>query len=154
MTDDRTIAEFLTYLTHERKFTPATIASYQSDIECFYRYLFEAETRDDQVDLPLIRDFLMGELRRGVGKRSLRRRVAALRHYYEYLTEHDFVKNNSFRLVSAPKIGVKLPQVLFPEQVAALLEANRRRSDDLALRDAAILELLAGSGLRSANWEL
>jgi integrase/recombinase XerC len=90
----------------------------------------------------------MGELRRGVGKRSLKRRVAALRHYYEYLVDHGLAKNNPFRLVSPPKIGTRLPQVLFPDQVASLLAANRRRTDPLAGRDEAILELLSGSGLR------
>jgi integrase/recombinase XerC len=145
---NRTIAEFLNYLTHERKFSPATIAAYQSDIEGFYRYLFEAQTRDDAVNLPLIRDFLMGELRRGVGKRSLRRRVAALRHYFEYLVDHEVMTNNPFRLISAPKTGIKLPKVLFPDQVASLLAANRQRTDLLSERDTAILELLASSGLR------
>jgi len=145
---NRTTAEFLEYLTHQRKFSPATVRSYQLDVGRFYEYLHSVNMKDDRVDLTTIRDFLMQQRQTGVGKRSLKRRLSGLRHYYEYLRDHGHVKSNPFKLISSPKAGSKLPQVLFAEQVEWIITSCKQRSDELALRDVALLELLYTSGLR------
>ena len=145
---NRTTAEFLSYLTHQRKYSPATVHSYQLDIARFYDYLHQVNRRDDRVELATIRDFLMSQRQAGVGKRSLKRRIAGLRHYYEYLRDQGHVTSNPFKLISSPKAGTKLPQVLFIEQIEWIIKACRERSDQLALRDVTLLELLYTSGLR------
>lgn len=145
---NRSLAEFSEYLIHQRKFSEATNSSYISDIERFYSFLLEVDRRDDDINLPLIRDFLMEQMRQGISRRSLRRRIAALRHYYEFLIERGLASNNPFRLISAPKTGTHLPKVLYAKQVEALLDANRKRTDALMIRDQALIELLYTSGLR------
>lgn len=145
---NRTTAEFLEYLTHQRKFSPKTVQSYQLDVARFYEYLLSVSKRDDHVDLSTIRDFLMNERQQGVGKRSLKRRLSGLRHYYEYLRDHGHVKSNPFKLISSPKAGSKLPQILFIEQIEWIIKACKERTDELALRDTALIELLYTSGLR------
>ncbi len=145
---NRTTAEFIDYLTHQRKYLLTTVDSYRRDIDLFYSFLHEKQLLDHQVNLKVIRDFLMSELQRGVGKRSLKRRIAALRHYYEFLVLNHYQTSNPFQLIVAPKIGARLPKTLFIEQIEWLLEATKKRTDELAKRDTAILELLYTSGLR------
>ncbi|HAK05468.1 MAG TPA: tyrosine recombinase XerC [Firmicutes bacterium] len=145
---NRTTAEFLEYLTHQRKYQEATCKSYQADIDCFYAYLLTTNTLDTQVNLRTIRDFLTTELARGISKQSLKRRLSALRHYYEFLLGQGYVTTNPFMLIGAPKVGSQLPQVLFVEQIEWIIKANRKRTDELAIRDDALLELLYTSGLR------
>jgi len=145
---NRTTAEFLSYLQHQRRFQPATLDAYRRDVAIFYAYLFEVKVLDTDVQLRHIRDFLSNEMKRGVGKRSLKRRLAALRHYYDFLVNEGHLQFNVFSLVSAPKSGQKLPHILFQEQIVHLIEETKKRLDTLMPRDVAILELLATSGIR------
>jgi len=145
---NRLTAEFLEYLRHQRRFTPATIDAYSRDIGLFYTFLNEQNVLDKDVTLRHIRDFLGEELKRGIGKRSLKRRLAALRHYYDHLTSDGIVAFNPFSLIAGPKSSVKLPRILFQEQIKLLIYKTKQRTDAMMVRDLAIVELLAGSGLR------
>ena len=68
-----------------------------------------------------------------------------------WLFKKGAVVANPFRQVSSPKDGKHYPERLFKEDVERLLEENKKREDELALRDQAILELLFSSGIRASE---
>ena len=105
----------------------------------------------DEVDLQVIRNFLTSELASGVSKRSCRRRLSSLKHFYQYLFEHKYVNENYFLFVTTPKTDKRFPQVLYSEQILSIFEANSQRTDFLAPRDQAIIEMLYYTGLRAAE---
>lgn len=145
---NRPLSEFLDYLKLERNYSPRTCESYKSDIEKFHLFIEKEGVLMDQVDSIIIRNFLTDELRNGISKRSSKRRLCALRHYYTFLAKKNYVKDNPFLYVNSPKIEKKFPKVLYKEQIEDILKANRKRNDDIALRDQAILELLYFTGMR------
>jgi len=146
---NRQTQEFLDHLRYERLFSARTIAAYQSDIEKFYRYLRTEGLGMDDVDGSAIRNFLTIELQSGISKRSCARRLASLRHHFEFLKSKKYIKANPFSFIKTPKKDVRFPKVLYLEQIEKLLDANAQRTDRLAVRDSAIIELLYASGIRA-----
>lgn len=140
--------EFLDHLKEERRYSPQTIDSYRRDIEKFFAFLAEEGILFDQVDPQIIRNFLSLEMSNGVSKRSCKRRLSALRHFYTYLVREHIVDLNPFVFVSSPKLEKKFPHFLYREQIDKIFELNRLRKDELAIRDQAIMELLYYSGIR------
>lgn len=148
---NKQLADFLLNIGTDRNYSPQTVESYRRDIEKFYHFLLEEDVKADDVDLIIIRNFLTKELMSGVSKRSCKRRLCALKHFYSYLQKTGQIDVNPFNFVSAPKLEKKYPHILYSNQVEELLTANRERDDLLASRDQAILELLYYSGIRASE---
>jgi integrase/recombinase XerC len=143
--------EYLIYLKAERGYSPKTIDSYTRDIDLFNAYIEKEGVLFDAVDKVIIRDFLATELMRGVSNRSCGRRLSALRGYYDFLKDRNYVSKNPFAFVHSPRKPVRYPKALTIEEVNALFLANSKRTDFLMLRDQAILELLYASGMRASE---
>lgn len=142
------IEKFIDYLENELNYSHNTCISYQKDIESFYNYIFSQGFDISDVDVNLIRNYLSSELEKGVSKKTLCRRLAGLRHFFNYQLENNYLKNNPFIFVRAPKRDIRYPRALYLEQIENLFEKNRERTDEYALRDQAIIELLYASGIR------
>lgn len=79
---------------------------------------------------------------------TVARKLASLRSLFRTLVEHGELQQNPADLLSAPRKAQRLPYVLKPVEVAALLD--RIPADTaLALRDRALFELAYASGLRA-----
>ena len=143
--------DFLDYLLRERKYSPKTVQSYRFDIEKFFDFLLKEGTLMDQVDQIVIRNFLTDELNAGISKRSCKRRLSSLRQFYYYLVDQKIVKENPFLLVDSPKTDKKFPHALYRDQIKEIMDNNAKRTDDLAIRDQAILSLLYYCGLRASE---
>ena len=143
--------EFLTHLQQERNYSQKTIDSYQEDIKLFFDFLFEEDVLMDQVDIIVIRNFLTKELNEGKSKRSCKRRLSSLRHFYKFLESKGYIEDNPFLYVSAPKTDKKYPHALYKEQVREILTENAKRTDDLMIRDQAILSTLYFTGMRASE---
>ena len=144
-------AEFLDHLQYERNYSLMTIDSYRRDIDKFCAFLVSEDCLMDDVDLIIIRNFLTEEINNGISKRSCKRRLSSLHHFYGYLVQKKYVKLNPFNYITSPKTEKKLPNVLYHEDVQALLKANSERKDEFALRDQAILEVLYYCGVRASE---
>ena len=143
--------EFLDHLLTVRKYSQKTVQSYQEDIDLFCEYIFKEGTLMEEVDIISIRNFLTEELARGVSKRSCKRRLSSLRHFYKYMVNVGYISDNPFIFVSAPKTDKKYPHALYKEQIQELFKRNLERTDNLKNRDQAILYLLYYSGMRAAE---
>jgi len=85
---------------------------------------------------------------RRAGPATTARKLAALRQLYRVLHEHGEVPANPADLVPAPKRPSKLPRVLAPAQISALLD-RIPATTPLELRDRALFELAYACGLRA-----
>ncbi len=144
--------EFLEYLKNERNYTKDTIRSYQNDLDKWFDFLLHEDYELDKVDTRLIRNFLSSELMdNGVSRRSCRRRLSCYTTFYSYLQQKGYITDNPFLLIEGPKMDKKYPDVLTKEQVNELFKANGERTDDLMLRDQAIIMMLYYMGLRASE---
>lgn len=143
--------DFLDHLLYVRNYSPKTVDSYSYDIDLFFNFLNQEGLRMDEVDLPVIRNFLSKELNRGVSKRSCKRRLCSLKHFYRFMLERRYVKENPFVFISSPKVDRKYPHALYREQIEKIFQLNEERTDFLAARDQAILHLLYFTGMRASE---
>lgn len=139
---------FLVRLEQERNYSPHTLRAYRADLAEFAAFLEEAGVGGPQAVTHLVLRKLLAQLRsRGVSKRTVARKLAALRSFFRFLCKEGVVGSNPVAAVRTPRREKRLPQVLGDEEVARLLEAPA--GDDLAsLRDRAILETLYSTGMR------
>jgi integrase/recombinase XerC/integrase/recombinase XerD len=95
-----------------------------------------------------LRRYAAGLTEQGQAPTTVARKLASMRSLFRTLVEHGELGANPADLLSAPRKAQKLPVVLKPAEVAALLD--RIPADTaLALRDRALFELAYASGLRA-----
>ncbi len=142
------IRKFQEHLKLDLNYSLKTIDSYTRDIEKFFLFISNEGLKVEEVDILVVRNFLTVELNNGVSKRSCRRRIAALKHFYSYLSELSLIKINPFVQINNLKLEKRYPHPLYKEQIEQIFLLNKERKDALILRDQAIIELLYYTGIR------
>jgi integrase/recombinase XerC len=144
------LADFIRYLKVQKNSSPHTIASYQADIAHFHAFaagkLGLKEVPPTAVTPILIRAYLATLKDEGYARRTIARKMAALRSFFRHLCREAVVADNPFAAVRTPKLEKKLPVFLDPGEMDAILDLPGR--SDLGRRDAAVLELLYATGMR------
>jgi integrase/recombinase XerC len=131
----------------EQRGSTHTRAAYTRDLAQF-RHFCEALglTRWTEVGRGHVKAFIADRHRAGLMPRSLHRKLAAIRSFFDFLTRRGEVAQNPARSVRAPKLAHSLPRLLDVDQVSGLLGAPA--VDELEERDLAMWELFYSSGLR------
>jgi tyrosine recombinase XerC len=142
------MAAFIAHLRDERGLSANTVAAYQGDLAQFFAFAASAgRPAPGDADPMLLRRYLAHLHARGLAPASLQRKVATLRACFRYLRRRGIVATDPAALLEAPKGERRLPVVLKPRQVDALLAAPAA-GDPIGLRDRAVLELLYATGIR------
>jgi integrase/recombinase XerC len=150
------VGEFLRHLERERQLSPRTLRAYRDDLsefgEFLGRYYGDGAWTWGEVDRLAIRSF-MGDCvsRRGLARRSVARKLSAVRSFYRYLHGEELVAANPARIVRTPRRERTLPGFLTREQAEALFAAAVSRASEgglLPLRNLAVVELFYSAGLR------
>ena len=144
-------ADFLEHLKYERNYSDKTIDSYKRDIDKFFHFLLNEGAKMEDVDLILIRNFLTDELNDGVSKRSCKRRISALRQFYKFLAKTGYINDNPFLYIHTTKTDKTFPHVLQKDDILEIFTENKKRKDELMIRDEAIIETLYYSGMRASE---
>ncbi|HEX5756117.1 MAG TPA: tyrosine recombinase XerC [Arenimonas sp.] len=143
----RAIAGYLDHLRVERRASPHTLSNYARDLQAFADWLRDNGHSDlDALHPEQTRSFIAGEHRRGLGGRSLQRRLSALRGLFRWRIKQGLSNNDPTTGLRAPKAPRKLPQVLDPDEMTRLVEVPTDTA--IGRRDRALLELFYSSGLR------
>jgi len=130
-----------------------TVAAYQTDLVQFFTFAaleqrVEAEALTvDLIDVYTVRGFLGTLAEGGLTRRSMARKLATLRSFFKFLCRKEILKINPVQRVASPKLGRKLPNFLYIDQMEGLLNVSDC-TELLGSRDQVIIELLYGSGLR------
>jgi len=150
--------KFLTYIEHERNFSVHTVRCYTADLAQFAEFLCNGAPEDglDEREVsgrirkvaPLdLRRYLADLKRSDYSRATVARKLATLRSFYKFLAREGEVARNPVKLIRTPRQERRLPKFLQPGEVERLLAATKG-DDLLALRDAAILEVLYSTGMR------
>jgi integrase/recombinase XerC len=149
---ERQIVRFLEELRRQNA-SPHTLKSYGSDLKDFAAYFHVPDQPVPELgslDLLALREWLASLHERGASAVTIRRKVAALRMFYGFLTREGLVTSNPARLLHLPKTPQRLPDVPGAEDTSALIDevAAQKIERPFPSRDLAIFELLYGCGLR------
>ncbi|MGF7054301.1 integrase/recombinase XerC [Bosea sp. OAE752] len=159
MTDfDSFRQDWLTHLSAERRLSPKTLEAYGRDLGQFTAFLTGhlggAPSLADIAALKPVdlRAFLGQRRRDGVGNRTLMRQLAALRSFARFGERSGKLTAAAFAATRGPRLGKSLPRPLEPASARAVTQADTRAGEEreqwILARDAAVLGLLYGSGLR------
>jgi integrase/recombinase XerC len=146
-TESAWIERFASHMKHERRMSAQTVSAYLSDMAQLAAFCDARKiARFSDIDAVQVRTFAAADHARGLGARSIQRRLSALRTFYEFLVREGGVAHNPALDVRAPKQKKRLPTTLDVDQMGRLLAF--RTDDTLSSRDKAVMELFYSSGLR------
>ena len=145
---DHTARAFVRSLRAERDLAANTLAAYERDLAQFSKWAGRGGvTRLEEIDRKLVRRYLANLSERRYARRSIARKASALRSLLRWAVLRGLIGANPAADVATPKLDHPLPRVLKAADASFLCELPARDSP-VGSRDAAVLELLYGSGLR------
>lgn len=141
------IGEFLSYLRVERGLAKNSVGSYEGDLAKLKTWA-EAESLDIvNLSRQNLRGFVADLSRQGLSPTSVSRIVSAVRGFYKFLLIDGHLSKNPAEDLDTPQKGFYLPKFLNQTEIEQLLSAPDV-SQEIGLRDKAILELMYACGLR------
>ena len=169
--------EFERHLAAERGLSPHTVRAYTGDVRSLLEHAAQGGiTAPDAVDITVLRRWLASQHGTGHARATLARRAAAARAFTAWACAGGWLRRDPGPLLGTAKIRRRLPQVPRQDQMAAVLsaagsvprssssggrdgsgtgrdagdgpESSRGTEAELALRDAAIMEVLYATGIR------
>jgi integrase/recombinase XerC len=151
-------ARWLSHLRSERRLSPKTLDAYERDVRQFLIFLAEhwGKTVTLQgftaLEASDIRAFMAMRRASDIGSRSLMRALAGLRSFGRFLEREGKGKLGPLSAIRAPKIGKSLPKPVSVTAAKRFADADERAGETrdpwIWARDAAVMALLYGSGLR------
>ncbi len=142
---ERFVEKYFRYLEIEKNASQLTIINYGHDLKEFDAFLKDVPM--ESIDYLVLRRYLAHLKARNLSKRSINRKLSALRAFFKFLFKEGLIKINPAALLASPKLDKHLPLFMTEDETVKLLEAADGR-DWLALRDRAILETLYSTGVR------
>ena len=146
---------WLEQLAHERRASPHTLRAYGDDAARFGDFLVDhlGGTVNEAALANLaprdIRAFITHRRGDGLGPGGVQRALAAIRSFYRFLAREGILENAAPQGVRSPRLPKRLPRPLSQDDAARALDVARDNDVDwIGRRDAALLTLLYGAGLR------
>ena len=150
------VARWRRHLSGERRLSPKTLEAYSRDAQQFLTFLtahlagppkladLKALTTTD------IRAFMAARRNDGAGSRTLARGIAGIRSLIRFLEKEGSANGAALRAIRPPRQKKSLPKPLTATAARDVIDAGNSLDDEpwIAARDAAVLALLYGAGLR------
>ncbi|RMB59000.1 site-specific tyrosine recombinase XerD [Tessaracoccus antarcticus] len=146
-TVETTVADYLSHIRVERGLAANTVAAYRRDLGRWVSFLAERGITDIAEVTPVEVDEFARTSSSQLAPASAARGVVAVRMLHAFAVEEQLITSNPAKDVAPPTPPQRLPKALGVDEVRRLLEAPDR-DDVVGLRDAALLELLYGTGAR------
>jgi len=153
---------WLDHLASIRRLSPLTVEAYERDSRQFLTFLAAhlgaqvTMVALAQLEISDLRSFLSHRRRTASGKkgainaRSLSRTLAGIRSFFSYLARNKIADIPVAKLVRGPRVAKSLPKPLSVAVARQLVDLKTQTSEEgwIAARNAAVLTLLYGCGLR------
>ncbi|MCA1580495.1 MAG: tyrosine recombinase XerC [Acidobacteria bacterium] len=153
ITLSRAIEDFIAYLADERRFSPATVLAYRSDLERFSDFWESdfgetpaSKTPLSKIDTLAVRSHVASLHRAKLSNRSLGRHLSTIRSFLRWACRENHLEKNPARGLPSPRAPKALPRALTVPDTEALLDTEDETP--FPERERALFELLYATGLR------
>ena len=143
------VKKYLEYCEFRKELDWNTLKAYRIDLRQFFEYAM-----GDLPDKEQIEDYIT-KLHKKFKQKTVKRKIASIKAYYNYLEEREFIKENPFRKIKVKfKESMILPRIIPREEIEQLLnymyaqENNIEKNYKYWLRDIAVIEVLFATGAR------
>ena len=144
----RRIDQFLTYLQVVKNCSENTTSAYRNDLMQFLRFASGHITGWDQVTKRTLVAYIQSLQEHKYASSTVARKVAAVKSFFHFMLDQKILGDDPTATLDSPKVKKRLPQILTPQDIEALLAQPLHSDDSKAVRDKAFLELLYATGMR------
>ena len=149
--DIRSISErYIDDLGNIRRYSSNTLKSYKTDLDEFIKYCSDnSKIEISEISEKLVKSFLMALSENQISKKSISRKLAAIRGLFKFAFQLEIIKVNPTSVIVNPKSARKLPEVTSTNSILniyKLVEEEKKPYDAKLI--IAIIELLYGCALR------
>lgn len=150
----KTLEKFLDYLKIEKNRSDNTIRSYQTDIELLFEFLTSRGLSSfHEIQTEFIKEWIVSLKKNNISNTTISRRISSIKVFFNFLVKNNLIEINPTLKIIAPKLNKVLPNILGQKQAdqlltqAAIYEVEEE-SQEVRIRDYAILEVLYSTGIR------
>ncbi|KGA98261.1 tyrosine recombinase XerC [Alkalihalobacillus alcalophilus ATCC 27647 = CGMCC 1.3604] len=139
---------FFQYMKIEKNVSGHTMTNYQIDLNDFNHFMFVQEiSSEKEVTREHVRRYLTYLFEKKYERKTVSRRISALRSYFRFLEREEILSENVFNMTTLPKQTKRLPHFLYEQEMIQLFN-SLQGEEPLLQRDKAIIELLYATGMR------
>ena len=150
------VQRWLDWLAFEKRFSSLTVLNYEKDMKAFFCFLFRSlnhpvgEKDLKEMSVTDFRSFLADQNQKELARSSIVRHLSAIRNFFKWMRKNKLLENYALDSVRSARPPRLLPKPLEQQDTLRLLaEATKvPKKKWIGLRDAALLTLLYGCGLR------
>lgn len=149
MTWDNAIENYKTFLILEKSLSSNSVEAYLNDINKLAKFCADNHKvkQPDGVTYDILKSYLIHVNNLGVTNRTQARCISSIRSFFKFLVYDGQLPENPTKMLEAPKIGRKLPNILTTEEIDSMLNAVEMYKPE-GQRNKAIIEMLYSCGLR------
>ncbi len=150
MNDNEQVKKYLEYCEFRKELDWNTLKAYKIDLKQFFEF-----TKEDIPEKSKIEDYIT-ELHKKYKPKTIKRKIASVKAYYNYLEEWEVIRDNPFRKIKVKfKETMILPKIIPREEIEHLLNyvyscenVNMGTDYKYWLRDISVIEILFATGAR------
>ena len=142
------VEKYLSEIKNIRRYSDNTIKSYRTDLEELLSYCLEKQkTELSGINERFIKSYLMILSEKDLDKKTVARKLAAIRSVFKYAFQNDLIEENPLSFISNPKSNRKLPEVVSTNLILEIYKLADETDENPELVKV-VFELLYGCALR------
>jgi integrase/recombinase XerC len=145
------VQSYLNYLKYEKRYSAHTILSYQTDLNDFFGYTENhfGKLPLKEINQNIIRSWLAALKEKGIGSKSINRKISSLRSFFKYQLKTDQMNSSPAVNIISPKIGKRLPVFVKESDSKKLMETLSQSTEDWKTLNAKMLiTIFYATGMR------
>ena len=141
--------QFLNYLSSEKRFSTHTLIAYENDLKQFFEFTkIDTQNSLSEVNHQLIRSWIVDLVDSEFSNKSVNRKLSSLRSFVKWAQKNDYLIQNPFKKVVAPKIIKRLPIFVKESEIESVKVESYFANDFVGIRNLLIVEILYQTGIR------
>lgn len=139
---------YLEFCEYRKELDKKTIKAYKIDLNQFFSFLNAQQAEKEKIEVYIT------ELHKKYKQKTVKRKIASLKAFFNYLEEEELILENPFRKIKTKfKEEVVLPRIIPKKEIEQLLsymysQYVNDREKKLWLRDVAVIEVCFATGAR------
>jgi integrase/recombinase XerD len=141
------ITEYLNHLVVERGLSKNTVAAYRRDLATFLNFVEANSGLEFTEECLTAYVASLRSAKNPLAESSISRAIVTLRNFSAFQSKEQ-KSVDPIRNFAPPKIPKRLPKAISYQKITELIEGATRESNPMALRDAALIDLMYSTGSR------
>ena len=153
MSDDKAVAEFLSYLNLQKRFSPLTTKNYAIDLKQFFNFLNQEvyDSRLTEISYQHVRSFIASLIDKKKSTVSVNRKISCLKSFFKFALKNNLISNNPMQKIQGPKTPKRLPVFIDENQIEKIFNQLKFDSGFEGIRNKLLIDVLYQTGLRRAE---